>query len=60
MVLVKSGLNSTQASLMRHIYTEKCVLVMKQAVLTVRMVLILSDLYTCNGTLLYMRGNVYS
>ena len=43
-VLVKSGLNSEQVSLMRPIYIEKCILVKKQVVLIARVVLILCDL----------------
>ena len=50
MVLVKSDLNSEQVSLMRPIYIEKYILVMKQVVLVARMVLISRGLYS--GTLL--------
>ena len=50
MVLVESGLNSEQVSLTKPIYIEKWILVMKQVVLIVRVVLILSGLY--NETLL--------
>ena len=46
MVLVESGLNTEQVC----IYTDKCISVLKQVVLIVRMVLILSGLYW--GTLL--------
>ena len=50
-VLDKIGLNSKQVSLMRPIYIEKCILVLKQVVLIARMVLFLSGLFS--GTLLY-------
>ena len=51
MVLVKSGLNnSEQVSLMRPIYIENWILVLKQVVLIARIVLISSGLY--RGTLL--------
>ena len=52
MVLVESGLNSGQVSLMRQLYIKKCFLVLKQVVLIARVVLISGDLN--NGTLLYM------
>ena len=32
MVFVENGLNSEHVSLMRHIYTEKCILAQKQVV----------------------------
>ena len=51
MVLVESGLNySEQVSLLRPIYTENCILILKQVVIIARMVLILGGLYS--GTLL--------
>ena len=53
MVLVESGLNSEQVSLMSVIYIEKCILVLKQVVLIARVVLILSGLYS--GILLYIK-----
>ena len=49
-VLSESGLNSDQVSLMRPIYIEKSILVLKQVVLIARVVLNLSGLNT--GTLL--------
>ena len=51
MVLVRNGLNSEQVLLMRPIYIENCILVLKQVVLIARVVLILSGLYS--GILLY-------
>ena len=51
MVLVENGLNSEEVSLMRPIYIENCILVLKEMVLIVRMVLISSGLYSV--TLLY-------
>ena len=44
MVLVKSGYNSKQVSIMRLIYIDKYILVLKQVVLIARVVLILSGL----------------
>ena len=46
MVLVESGLYSKQVSLMRPIYIKNSILVVKQVVLIVRVVLILSSLYS--------------
>ena len=50
MVPVESGLNSEQVPLMRPIYIENCILVLKKVALIVRVVLISSGLYS--GTLL--------
>ena len=44
LVLVESGLNSEQASLMRPIYIENFILVLKQVVLIAREVLSLSGI----------------
>ena len=46
MVLVEGGLNSEQVSLMRPIYTEKCILVLKQVILIARVILIIAELYS--------------
>ena len=48
-VLVESCFNSEQASLMRLIYTEKYVLVLKQVILIARVVLISSGLDSKGG-----------
>ena len=53
-VLVKSGLDSEQVSLMRPIFIENFILVLKQVVLIARVVLILSGLNS--GTSLYLGG----
>ena len=45
-VLAESGLNSEQVSLMRPIYIEKCISILKQIVLIERVVLILSGLFS--------------
>ena len=52
MVPVKSGLDSEQVSLLRPIYIEKCILVLKQVVLIAVMVFISSGLYS--RTLMYI------
>ena len=57
MVLVESGLNiqcSDQVSLMRPIYIENCISVLKQVVLIARVALIASGLYS--RTSLYNRN----
>ena len=53
MELIKSGLNGEQVSLMRPIYTEKCILVLKHVVLITRVVLMSSGLFS--GILLYLK-----
>ena len=53
MVLVENGLNSDQVSL-RLIYIENCISVLKQVVLLVRVVLILS------GHNILILGGLYS
>ena len=50
LVYVECGHNTEQVSLIRPIYIEKCILVLKQVVLIARVVLILSGLNS--GTLL--------
>ena len=50
LLLIESGLNSEQVSLMKTIYIENCILVLKQVVLVARVVLISSGLNS--GTLL--------
>ena len=50
MVLIESGINNVQISLMRTINIEKCSLVLKEVVLIERVVLISSGLN--KGTLL--------
>ena len=42
---VEGGLNSQQVSLMRPVYIEKCILVLKLVVLIARVVLIITKLY---------------
>ena len=48
MVLFEGGLNNEQDSFMRHIFIEKCILVLKQVVLIGRVALILRGLKSRN------------
>ena len=52
MVLVQSGLNNEQVSLVKPIYIEKYILVLKQVVLLARVVLISNGPH--RGILLYI------
>ena len=45
MVVVNSGLNDEQVSFMSPVYIENCISVLKQVVVIVRVVSILSGLY---------------
>ena len=51
MALAECGFNSEQVSLMRPIYFENCIMVLKQVVFIAKVVLISSGLYS--RTLLY-------
>ena len=57
MVLVERVLNTEQVSLMRPIYIEKYILVLKQVVLIERMMLILSSRYNLTSLVQYLCYN---
>ena len=58
-VLVENGHNSEQVSLMRPIYIENCILVLKQVVLMARVVLISNGLNSQTLLYLYIRRYTY-